>query len=231
VSNIRDHHESSGVHDFKYIARKIFAASDIVEPIIAAKLAKKLADDRRNAIVAQKKLKKVKVAKHISASSEDALLALVEGDCIEENTFVETLYGPKKIKDISTEDFVITHKNRYKRVLSKSFSLKEGIKVNGNIYSKNHRLFVYDITAKTFSVMEVQNINPKIHKLVRNRIVHDGIENSVHVVRNIKKGGVLITDDVKMTFSEDHEILFLTKELEIITKKYKEISVGDVIFL
>jgi DNA topoisomerase-2 len=80
VSNIRDHHESSGVHDFKYIARKIFAASDIVEPIIAAQLAKKLADDRRNAIVAQKKLKKVKVAKHISASSEDALLALVEGD-------------------------------------------------------------------------------------------------------------------------------------------------------
>lgn len=80
VSNIRDHHSSSGVHDFKYIARKIFASNDIVEPIIAAQLAKKQADDRRNAIVAQKKLKKVKVAKHISASSDDAFLALVEGD-------------------------------------------------------------------------------------------------------------------------------------------------------
>ena len=80
VSNIREHHEASTIHDFKYIARKIFAANDIVEPIIAAQLAKKLADDRRNAIVAQKKLKKVKVAKHIAASSDDALLALVEGD-------------------------------------------------------------------------------------------------------------------------------------------------------
>lgn len=80
VSNIREHHEASGIHDFKYIARKIFAASDIVEPIIAAQLAKKMADDHRNAIVAQKKLKKVKVAKHIAASRDDALLALVEGD-------------------------------------------------------------------------------------------------------------------------------------------------------
>ncbi len=231
MSNVKEHAELSGAHDFKYIAKKIFAANDIIEPIIAAQLAKKLADDRRDALVAQKKLKKVKVAKHIAANNENALLALVEGDCIEENTLVETLSGPKKIKDVSTQDFVITHKNRYKRVVSKSFSLKEGIRVNGNIYSKNHRLFVYNVETNTFDVMEVQNIDPKKHKLVRNRIVHNGIENSVHVVKSIKKGGVLITDDLKMIFSDEHEILFLTKDLEIITKKYKEIAVGDVIFL
>jgi DNA gyrase/topoisomerase IV subunit B len=80
VSNIREHHESSSTHDFKHIARRIFAANDIIEPIIAAQLAKKMADERRDALVAQKKLKKVKVAKHLSASSENALLALVEGD-------------------------------------------------------------------------------------------------------------------------------------------------------
>jgi DNA topoisomerase-2 len=80
MSNVKEHSEQSGAHDFKYIAKKIFAANDIIEPIIAAQLAKKMADDRRDAIVAQKKLKKVKVAKHISANSENALLALVEGD-------------------------------------------------------------------------------------------------------------------------------------------------------
>lgn len=80
VSDVRAHHETSGVHDFRYIARKIFAATDIIEPIIAAQVAKKMADDRRDAIVAQKKLKKVKVAKHIAANNENALLALVEGD-------------------------------------------------------------------------------------------------------------------------------------------------------
>jgi len=78
--NVREHHEAAGIHDFKHIARKIFSANDIIEPIIAAQLAKKMSDERRDAIVAQKKLKKVKVAKHIAASSDDALLALVEGD-------------------------------------------------------------------------------------------------------------------------------------------------------
>ena len=80
LSNVKEHLESSDVHDFKYLAKKIFAANDIIEPIIAAQVAKKMADDRRDAIVAQKKLKKVKVAKHIAANSSDALLALVEGD-------------------------------------------------------------------------------------------------------------------------------------------------------
>ena len=80
LSNVKEHHETCDIHDFKHIARRIFASNDIIEPIIAAQLAKKMADDRRDAIVAQKKLKKVKVAKHISANSENALLALVEGD-------------------------------------------------------------------------------------------------------------------------------------------------------
>jgi DNA gyrase/topoisomerase IV subunit B len=80
LSNVRDHYEESSTKDFKYLAKKLFAADDIIEPIIAAQLAKKQSEDRRAALVAQKKLKKVKVAKHISANRDDALLALVEGD-------------------------------------------------------------------------------------------------------------------------------------------------------
>jgi len=80
MGDVKTHYEANCARDFKYLAKKIFAASDIIEPIIEAQIAKKNAEDRRNAIVAQKKLKKVKVAKHIAASSQDALLALVEGD-------------------------------------------------------------------------------------------------------------------------------------------------------
>lgn len=80
LSEVRDHFEKCGCHDFKSIAKRVFAATDIIEPIIAAQLAKKMADERRDAIVAQKKLKKVKVAKHVAASSDQATLALVEGD-------------------------------------------------------------------------------------------------------------------------------------------------------
>lgn len=80
VGNVKEHVETSGIHDFKYIAKKIFAADDIIEPVIAAHIAKKEADEYRNAKQQQKKLKKVKVAKHIAANSDNALLALVEGD-------------------------------------------------------------------------------------------------------------------------------------------------------
>jgi DNA gyrase/topoisomerase IV subunit B len=80
VAEVKKHFEGENVKDFKAIAKKIFGADDIIEPIIAAQLEKKKAEDRRNALVAQKKLKKVKVAKHIAANSKDAFLALVEGD-------------------------------------------------------------------------------------------------------------------------------------------------------
>jgi DNA gyrase/topoisomerase IV subunit B len=80
VAEVKKHFEGESIKDFKAIAKKVFAADDIIQPIIAAQLEKKNAEDRRNAIVAQKKLKKVKVAKHIAANSRDALLALVEGD-------------------------------------------------------------------------------------------------------------------------------------------------------
>lgn len=80
VAEVKKHFDGESIRDFKAIAKKIFAADDIIEPIIAAQLEKKNAEDRRNAIVAQKKLKKVKVAKHIAASGDNARLILVEGD-------------------------------------------------------------------------------------------------------------------------------------------------------
>jgi DNA topoisomerase-2 len=58
IGEVRTHYEENVTKDFKYFAKKIFAAPDIIEPIIAAQIAKKNADDKRNAIVAQKKLKK-----------------------------------------------------------------------------------------------------------------------------------------------------------------------------
>ena len=80
AGNVKEHFEGSGAHDFKYIAKKLMAADDIIEPVIAAQIAKKEADDYRDAKKEQKKLKKVKVAKHIAANNDKATLCLVEGD-------------------------------------------------------------------------------------------------------------------------------------------------------
>lgn len=79
-SNIKEHVESAGVKDFQALARKILNTPDIIDPIIEAQLAKKLAADKRAATLAQKKLRKVKVAKHIAANKDNATLKIVEGD-------------------------------------------------------------------------------------------------------------------------------------------------------
>ena len=77
---IKSHIESCGVRDAQWLAQKILNTPDIIDPIIEAQLAKKIAADKRAATLAQKKLRKVKVAKHISANSDNATLKIVEGD-------------------------------------------------------------------------------------------------------------------------------------------------------
>jgi len=80
MGNVKEHYEAAGVKDFTYLARKILNTPAIIDPIIEAQLAKKLAADKRAAAMAQKKLKKVKVAKHIAANKNNATLKIVEGD-------------------------------------------------------------------------------------------------------------------------------------------------------
>lgn len=80
MRNIKEHFESAEVRDFQTIAKKIMSTPAIIDPIIEAQLAKKLAADKRAATLAQKKLRKVKVAKHIAANRDDATLKIVEGD-------------------------------------------------------------------------------------------------------------------------------------------------------
>src|SRR6056297_133802 len=79
-SAVRQHWEASGVLDFGAIAKKVMACDDIIEPIVEAQVAKKAAADKRAATLAQKKLRRVKVQKHVAASGRDATLFLCEGD-------------------------------------------------------------------------------------------------------------------------------------------------------
>jgi len=80
MSNIKEHVDNTDTKDFGTLARKILNTPELIEPIIEAQLAKKLAADKRAATLAQKKLRKVKVAKHIAANKDDATLKIVEGD-------------------------------------------------------------------------------------------------------------------------------------------------------
>lgn len=80
TANVKEHALAAGMKDATYFAKKILNTPAIIDPIIEAQLAKKIAADRRAATLAQKKLRKVKVAKHIAANKDDATLKIVEGD-------------------------------------------------------------------------------------------------------------------------------------------------------
>ena len=80
MSNVKEHYELADLKDLQTIAKKVLNTPDIIDPIIEAQLAKKMAADARAAAQAQKKLKKVKVAKHIAATGKDTTLKIVEGD-------------------------------------------------------------------------------------------------------------------------------------------------------
>ena len=69
--------------DFDKLAKKVFAEQNIIEPIIQAKLAKQMAADARAVTLAQKKMNKTKVHKHVAAKSKNrknTVLFLTEGD-------------------------------------------------------------------------------------------------------------------------------------------------------
>jgi len=52
-------------------------------------------------------------------------------DCLEENTLIKTKHGWIKIKDVKIGDYVLTHKNRYQKVLNNN---KRKIKQNEKLY-------------------------------------------------------------------------------------------------
>ena len=95
ITSVKEHYSEASSEEPIKIARKIMSAEDIIGPIVEAQLAKKLAADKRAATLAQKKLKKVKVAKHISASTEDSTLFLCEGDSA--IGFLLKVRDPKKV--------------------------------------------------------------------------------------------------------------------------------------
>lgn len=80
LADVRAHWSASSPLDFTALAKKIMAADDIIEPIVAAQVAKKEAADKRAATLAQKKMRRAKVQKHVAATGKNATLFLAEGD-------------------------------------------------------------------------------------------------------------------------------------------------------
>ena len=107
------------------------------------------------------------------------ILFLSEGDTIFEGEMIVVQragsFQKIQIKDVCLNDLVLTHKNRLKPVIDISRKVIEGVKITTKfgdlIVSPEHRLVVYNTNTKAFIEERAKNINLKIHKLVKSKIV------------------------------------------------------------
>ena len=91
-------------------------------------------------------------------------------------------------------------------------------------------MFVYDTEKNSFDILEASKIVKGKHKLIRNRVIQHGIDNSMYIVRKMTPVG-FNTDFMEMHFSKDHEIISLNENMECVVKTLDQIQVGDIVFI
>lgn len=147
VGDTKKHYNESGVKDILSIAKKILNTPEIIDPIIEAQLAKKIAAEKRAATLAQKGLRRVKVAKHVAASTKDASLHLVEGD---------SALGPSvQVRDPKKHGFF-----PLRGVVKNTWELKPSEVLSNKELSDLVAVLGLDITDKdSWTDMNYQNVN------------------------------------------------------------------------
>ena len=199
---------------------KSILKSEIVDSILDWILQKKNADENKLARELNKNLAKIKVDKLIDAKGKDrwkCSLALFEGDCLHEDTLIRVIRDGDiigvKIKNITTEDLVITHNNSISNIyaLTKKIKKKAIIKINEEevVCSHEHKWFVYDKEKNEFYFEVTKNINKSRHKLVKNYLAFTDslleIDSNDGYLLKLKSGEVIDTNP-------DHQFAVYDKE-------------------
>jgi hypothetical protein len=183
--------------------------SEIVDSILDWIQKKKNADESKLARELNKNLGKLKVDKLIDAKAKErwrCSLSIFEGDCLHEDTEIRVIRDgdiiDEKIKNLTVEDLVITHNNSISNIyaLTKKIKKQAKIKIKGDeiICSHEHKWFIYDRDKNEFYFEQTKNIDPKIHKLVKNYLAFtDGllsIEESDGYTLKLSSGDIIETN-------------------------------------
>jgi DNA topoisomerase-2 len=168
------------IHQISEKLIKWILKSEIVNSILDWIQRKKEADENKLTRELNKNISKIKVDKLIDAKGKTrnlCSLAIFEGDCLSEDTFIRILRDGEffdiHIKDTKVGDLVITHNNSFSDIyaISKKIKEKATIKLKGLddiICSHEHKWFVYDYIKNQFYFEETKNLKKDKHKLVKN---------------------------------------------------------------
>lgn len=129
AGEVRTHFESSDSLTVDQLAKKIMQCDDIIEPIVEAQVAKKAAADKRAATLAQKKLRRVKVQKHVAATGDNSTLFLCEGDSA--MGFLLKVRDPKTVGGFPLRGVVMNTWDLWPHEVLKNKELSELVSVLG----------------------------------------------------------------------------------------------------
>lgn len=202
--------------DYAKIAKKIMVTENIIMPMIEAILYKKEQAEKKAAKAALKSSAKIKSDKLVAATNKDPeamSIFLAEGLCFDENAVVWTSGGIRTGKALKIGDYVMTHNGNIKRIISKSRSLKKGIRVNGRIYSPEHRLYVYNKISDNFEFVAVKDLNKTDFKLLSMLPIEEGLQNHLYIVDKVEGNTIsfLNGDLSPITFSDNHDIILFNE--------------------
>lgn len=202
--------------DYAKIAKKIMVTENIIMPMIEAILYKKEQAEKKAAKAALKSSAKIKSDKLVAATNKDPeamSIFLAEGLCFDENSVVWTSGGIRTGKALKIGDYVMTHNGNIKRIISKSRSLKKGIRVNGRTYSPEHRLYVYNKISDNFEFVAVKDLNKTDFKLLSMLPIEEGLQNHLYIVDKVEGNTIsfLNGDLSPITFSDNHDIILFNE--------------------
>lgn len=201
---------------------QLIIKSEIVNRILDWVEQKKKADEGKLERELNRKILRTKVDKLIDAKSKErwkCSLGIFEGDCLHEDTNIRILRKSKlidvKIKDINTNDLVITHNNSFSNInaFTKKIRQKSIIKLKNNeelISSKSHKWFVYDFENNEFYFEKTQNIDKKKHKIVKNYLAF--VESLLSIEYNDGYLLKLLSGDIINT-NPEHKFAIYDKEI------------------
>lgn len=195
--------------------------SEIVNSILDWIQQKKSAEDSKLQRELNKKLSKIKVEKLIDAKGKDrwkCQIGLFEGDCLHEDTLIRIIRDgdiiDEKIKNINTEDLVITHNNSISNIYSFTKKIKKKAviktKTEDVICSHEHKWFVYDTEKNEFYFELTSKINKQRHKLVKNYLAFT--ESLIEVKENDGYTLKILSGDIIET-NPEHKFAIFNKEL------------------
>lgn len=160
-------------------------------------------------------------------------LFLTEGDCLHEDTNIVVIRNKKKInikiKDVNSNDMVITHKNNICLINNISKKIEQAVKItlsNDEILmcSKNHKWYVYDKINNNFQFIKTYKIDINKHKMLinKNAFINDFLEiTNIQKIQNKKyKYSILLSNNTEFLSSAKHRF----SVFDIIDQKFKMIE-------